>query len=499
MARVRRKSLRGPVHMFHVVGIASHRFVHIKFDDVHLTQRTPGPEAQSEHVVDRVDSNRQCNKISNVPPREAAHFILGNLGWASAARHCHQTMTGSGTSHLLPTYARVDLAFERGEGAWLTASNGERYLDFTSGVAVNALGHAHPYLVEAITKSLMAGKPIHVSNLYRIPEAERLAQRLCAASFADVVFFCNSGAEAMECAIKMARKYQSARGKPERYRIITFDGAFHGRTLATLAAGGQKKYLEGFGPVFDGFDQVPFADLDATKRALGPATAAILIEPIMGEGGVRVVPPEFLRALRELCDRNGLLLVFDEVQTGMGRCGEMFAYQRTGVTPDIMALAKALGGGFPLGACLATTDAAKGMTTGTHGSTFGGNPLAMAAGNAVLDVMLADGFFDRVRRMSLLLKQKLAALKDRFPGLIAEIRGEGLLVGLRAVVPSGDLVDQIRAEKMITVAAGDNVVRLLPPLIVNEEEIADAVQRIERACLRLAQAQELPRKQGAGG
>jgi acetylornithine/N-succinyldiaminopimelate aminotransferase len=406
-------------------------------------------------------------------------------------------MSASGTSHLLPTYARVDLAFERGEGAWLVATSGERYLDFTSGVAVNALGHAHPHLVAAISEQ--ATKLWHVSNLYRIPEAERLAARLCAASFADVVFFANSGAEAMECAIKMARKYQSANGKPERTRIITFEGAFHGRTLATLAAGGQKKYLDGFGPVVEGFDQVPFADLDATKRTLGPETGAILIEPIMGEGGVRVVAPEFLRALRALCDQHGLLLVFDEVQTGIGRTGEMFCYQRTGVTPDIMALAKALGGGFPLGACLATSEAAKGMTAGTHGSTFGGNPLAMAAGNAVLDVVLADGFLDRVRRTALVLKQKLAEIKDRFPAVIAEVRGEGLLVGLRAVVPSGDLVDAIRAEKMITVAAGDNVVRLLPPLIVSEQEIAEAVERIERACLRLAKAHERPLRQGAAG
>jgi acetylornithine/N-succinyldiaminopimelate aminotransferase len=406
-------------------------------------------------------------------------------------------MSEQGTSHLLPTYARVDLAFERGEGAWLVATNGERYLDFTSGVAVNALGHAHPRLVAAISEQ--AQKLIHVSNLYRIPEAERLAARLCQASFADFVFFANSGAEAMEGAIKTARKYHSANGKPERFRIVTFEGAFHGRTLATLAAGGQKKYLEGFGPVVDGFDQVPFGDLDAVRAAIGPATAAILIEPIMGEGGVRVVAPEFLRELRRLCDQHGLLLVFDEVQTGMGRTGELFAYQRTGVIPDIMALAKALGGGFPLGACLATAEAAKGMTAGTHGSTFGGNPLAMAAGNAVLDVMLADGFFDRVKRLSLLLKQKLAGTKDRYPSLIAEVRGEGLLLGLRAVVPSGDLVDELRAQKMITVAAGDNVVRLLPPLIVTEEEIADAVQRIERACERLAKKHDRPLAQGAAG
>jgi acetylornithine/N-succinyldiaminopimelate aminotransferase len=388
------------------------------------------------------------------------------------------------TSHLLPTYARVDLAFERGEGAWLVATNGERYLDFTSGVAVNALGHAHPHLVAAIAEQ--AGKVWHVSNLYRIPEAERLAARLCEASFAETAFFANSGAEAMECTIKMARKYHSANGAPDRFRIITFEGAFHGRTLATLAAGGQKKYLDGFGPVVEGFDQVPFGDLDAARQAIGPATAAILIEPIMGEGGVRVVAPEFLKALRRLCDEHGLLLVFDEVQTGMGRTGCLFAYQHSGVEPDVMALAKALGGGFPVGACLATAEAAKGMTAGTHGSTFGGNPLAMAVANAVLDVLLEPGFLDRVRRMGLLLKQKLAEVKDRYPMVIAEVRGEGLLMGLRAIPPCGELVDELRAEKMITAAAGDNVVRLLPPLIVSEEEVAEAVSRIDRACGRLA-------------
>src|SRR4029453_14857922 len=394
-------------------------------------------------------------------------------------------MTHSATSHLLPTFARVDLAFEKGEGAWLTATNGERYLDFTSGVAVNALGHAHPKVADAI--AAQAHKAIHVSNLFRVPEQEALGDRLCEQSFADYVFFCNSGAEAMEGAIKTARKFQAVSGHPERYRIVTFEGAFHGRTLATLAAGGQKKYLEGFGPVVDGFDQMPFGNLGATKRAIGPATAAILIEPIMGEGGVRVVPHEFLRALRSLCDEHGLLLVFDEVQTGVGRTGELFAYQRTGVVPDIMALAKALGGGFPLGACLATAAAGKGMTAGTHGSTFGGNPLAMAAANALLDVVLAEGFLERVRHCGLLLKQRLAEIKDRFPTVVAEVRGEGLLVGLGAVVPNGELVDELRAEKLITVAAGDNVVRLLPPLIVSDAEIAEAAQRLERACSRLSE------------
>jgi acetylornithine/N-succinyldiaminopimelate aminotransferase len=394
-------------------------------------------------------------------------------------------------SHLLPTYARVDLAFERGEGVWLTSTTGERYLDFTSGVAVNVLGHAHPRLVAALEQQ--AHKVWHVSNLYQIPEAERVAARLCEASFADVVFFCNSGAEAMECSIKMARKYHAVSGAPERYRIITFEGAFHGRTLATLAAGGQKKYLEGFGPVVEGFDQVPFCDLEATKRAIGPETAAILIEPIMGEGGVRVIAPSFLRALRELCDQHGLLLVLDEVQTGVGRTGDLFAYQRSGIEPDIMALAKALGGGFPVGACLATLEAAKGMTAGTHGSTFGGNPLAMSVANAVLDVVLEPGFLDRVRQAGLLLKQRLAEIKDRYPGVIAEVRGEGLLIGLRAVVPAGTVVDALRAEHMIAVSAGDNVIRLLPPLIIDDAEIGEAMTRLDRACAALSRNQETAR------
>ena len=398
-------------------------------------------------------------------------------------------------SHLLPTYARVDLAFERGEGAWLITAEGDRYLDFTSGVAVNALGHAHPKLVQALTDQ--AHKVWHVSNLYRIPEGEKLADRLCAASFADTVFFQNSGAEAIECAIKMARKYQSASSKPERYRIITFEGAFHGRTLAAIAATGNKKYLEGFGPPVEGFDQMPFADLEATKKAVGPETAAIMIEPVMGEGGVRVVPPAFLRALRKLCDDHGLLLIFDEIQTGIGRTGDLFAYEHNGVTPDIMTIAKALGGGFPVGACLATAKASKGMTAGTHGSTFGGNQLAMAVGNAVLDVVLAKGFLERVRKNGLLLKQKLAEIKDRHAAVLAEVRGEGLLVGLRMVPQASEMVDELRAEKMITVAAGDNVVRLLPPLIINEEEIAEAVARIDRACARLAKAHARPAKKEA--
>jgi acetylornithine/N-succinyldiaminopimelate aminotransferase len=431
--------------------------------------------------------------MKKVPPGEAAHFFSARVWSRKAAtiqarpyaNKRRSTKDVAVSSHLLPTYARVDLAFERGEGAWLVTAEGERYLDFTAGVAVNGLGHAHPQLVEALTEQ--ARKVWHVSNLFRIPDGETLADRLCAISFADTVFFQNSGAEAIECAIKMLRKYQSASGRPERYRIITFEGAFHGRTLAAIAATGNKKYLEGFGPPVDGFDQVPFGDLEAVKRAIGPATAAILIEPIQGEGGVRVASPTFLRALRQLCDQHGLLLVFDEIQTGFVRSGEMFAYERSGVKPDIMTLAKALGGGFPIGACLATTEASKGMTVGTHGTTFGGNPLAMAVGNAVLDIIIKPEFLERVRKNALLLKQRLAELKDRHASVIAEVRGEGLLIGLRMIPQASEMVDELRAEKMLTVAAGDNVVRLLPPLIIGEEEISEAVARIDRACARLAQ------------
>src|SRR3954469_22940719 len=393
-------------------------------------------------------------------------------------------MNKSAASHLLPVFARVDLGFQRGEGAWLISTSGERYLDFTSGVAVNALGHCHPHLVAALQEQ--ATKLWHMSNLFKSPDGERLAARLCEQSFADFVFFCNSGAEAMECAIKVTRHYHFSKGHPERYRLITFEGAFHGRTRGTLAATGSAKYLEGFGPPMDGFDQVPHGDLEAVKKAIGPHTAGILIEPIQGEGGVRSAPPAFYRALRQLCDERGILLAFDEVQTGMGRTGDLFAHRRLGVTPDVMSLAKALGGGFPSGPCLATADAAAGMTPGSHGSTFGGNPLAVAAANAVLDVMLKPGFFEHVQQMSLLLKQKLASVVDRHPQVLADVRGEGLLIGVKAVVPSGDLVAALRQQKLLTVGAGDNVVRFLPPLIVTADEIEASVSRLERACTALA-------------
>ena len=388
-------------------------------------------------------------------------------------------MTQNNAQPLYDTFARIGLRFTRGNGAWLISDNGERYLDFTSGIAVNALGHNHPKLVKAIEEQ--ANKLWHVSNLFQSPEQEKVAERLCANSFADKVFFCNSGAEAIECAIKTARRYQYVSGHPERYEIITFEGAFHGRTLATLAAGGQEKYLEGFGPKAQGFIQVPFDDEKALRAAIGEKTAALLIEPIQGESGLRPVPKEFMQLLRRICDENGLLFIVDEVQTGMGRTGKLFAYQWSGIEPDIMALAKGLGGGFPIGACLATKEAAKGMTPGTHGSTFGGNLLAMAAANAVLDVMLADGFLDHVNAMANLFKQGLASIIDRFPDVVESIRGVGLLTGLKCVVKNTEVIAAMRDEKLLGVGAGNNVIRLLPPLTVTEDEIRDGLHRIEKA------------------
>jgi acetylornithine/N-succinyldiaminopimelate aminotransferase len=387
------------------------------------------------------------------------------------------------TSALYQTYARAGLSFERGEGAWLIGRDGERYLDFGAGVAVLSLGHAHPHLVATLNAA--ATKPWHVSNLFTIPEAERLAERLVQATFADLVFFTNSGAEAMECAIKTARKFHAANGQAERYRLVTFEGAFHGRTLATIAAGGNPKYLEGFGPPVDGFDQAPFEDFEAVETLIGPQTAGVLIEPIQGEGGVRVFQPSFLAWLRRLCDERGLLLIFDEVQTGVGRLGRFLAGECAGVSPDIAAMAKGLGGGFPIGACLATKDAAKAMTVGSHGSTFGGNPLAASVGNAVLDVVLAPGFMERVARLGIVLRQRLAQLQDRHPTIIESVRGEGLMFGLKTRTPNSDFVTAARAAKLLTVPAGDNVVRLLPPLIIDENEIAEGVERLEAACAQL--------------
>ncbi len=386
---------------------------------------------------------------------------------------------------LYTAFARINLRFERGEGVWLFTEDGKKYLDFAAGIAVNSLGHSHPHLVHALKEQ--ADKLWHVSNLYESPGQERLAQRLCAASFADRVFFGNSGAEALECAIKTARRFHYANGEPQRIRFVTFEGAFHGRTLATLAAGGQAKYLEGFGPKVEGFDQVPFADVAALKAAITGETAAVLIEPVQGEGGVRVVPAETLREIRSICDEAGVLLIFDEVQCGTGRTGKLFAHEWAGITPDILAVAKGIGGGFPLGACLATEAAAKAMTPGSHGTTYGGNPLAMAVGNAVLDVILADGFFEHVRDVALTMKQGLASIADRYPDVIAETRGAGLLMGLKCVVPNTDFVEAMRKEHLLSVGAGDNVVRLLPPLTVSISEARDALGRIEAAAISLSQ------------
>jgi acetylornithine/N-succinyldiaminopimelate aminotransferase len=335
-----------------------------------------------------------------------------------------------------------------------------------------------------------------VSNLFEIPQAELLGRRLDEASFADFVFFTNSGTEAIEGAIKTARRYHFVSGHPEKFRIITVQGAFHGRTIAAVIAGGNPKYLEGFGPKLEGFDQVPFGDLPALKAAIGPQTGAILVEPIQGEGGIRAIPVAQLKAMRQLCDQHGLLLIFDEVQTGMGRTGKLFAYEHAGITPDIMALAKGLGGGFPVGAFLVTAEAGKGMTIGTHGTTFGGNPLATAVGNAVLDIVLAEGFIERVAKMGKLLKQGLMELKDRHPGVIAEIRGEGLMLGIAARCPVQDFVAAALAEKLILIPAADNVARLLPPLIIGEAEIAEGLARLEATAVRL-EGKDLSRRGAA--
>ena len=398
------------------------------------------------------------------------------------------------SSAIVPTYARADVTFERGDGCWLTTTNGERYLDFGAGIAVCSLGHSHPHLVETLVSQ--GSKLWHTSNLFQMPEGERFARRLADATFADLVFFANSGAEANEAAIKMARRRQWVDGHPERFHVLTFEGAFHGRTLATIAAGGQPKYMEGFGPKVEGFDQIPITTLEAVEAAVGPQTAAIMIEPIQGEGGVRVVSREFLRGLREICDRRGLMLIFDEVQTGVGRTGKLFAYELTGVAPDILTAAKGLGGGFPVGACLATADAARGLTTGVHGTTFGGNPMAMAIGNAVLDVVLAPGFVDNVARLGILAKQKFAQLKDAHPEVIEDVRGEGLMLGLKLKIPPGDFAGYARHSHLLTIPAGDNVVRVLPPLIVTDEELAEGVRRLEAACVE-AEAAIAAKKEAA--
>ncbi|MBU1176224.1 MAG: aspartate aminotransferase family protein [Alphaproteobacteria bacterium] len=376
-------------------------------------------------------------------------------------------------SALFGTYARSDLAFVRGEGMRLFTADGTSYLDFNSGIGVNALGHHDAHVVEAL--KAQADRVWHVSNIFTIPEAERLAERLCAVTFADRVFFTNSGAEALECAIKTARRFFFDRGEPERYDIIAFSGSFHGRTLGTIAAGGNPAYLEGFGPPMPGFKHTRPGDLAAVEALVDKNTAAILIEPVQGEGGVTAMSTDYLKGLRTLCDKHGMLLILDEVQCGMGRTGRLFAHEWAGIVPDIMAIAKAIGGGFPLGACLATEAVAKCMVPGTHGSTYGGNPMACAVGNAVMDRVLAPGFLEHAEEMGRLLGWHLQQLAQRFPDLVVETRGKGLIAGIKITPPVRDFVARLRDRRLLAVAAGDNVLRLLPPLIVTEKDIEEAV------------------------
>ena len=382
-------------------------------------------------------------------------------------------------SALLPNYARADLAFERGEGAWLWTVDGRRFLDFGSGIATASIGHGNPHLAQAI--AAQAAKVMHVSNLYRIPQADTLAQRLVDNSFADSVFFCNSGAEANEGMIKMMRRAMFDSGKEERYRIICFEGAFHGRTLATLAATGNPHYLHGFGPVVEGFDHVPFNNMNAVRDAIGPNTCGIIVEPIQGEGGVRPADMQFLRDLRAVCDEYGLILGMDEVQSGMGRTGKLFAHEWAGITPDIMSSAKGIGGGFPLGAVLAKEQFAKALVPGTHGTTYGGNPLACTAGNAVLDVILAPGFIEDVERKGRKLRAATDAIAKEFPTVFVDARGMGLLQGLKCVVPQGQMQAACVAEGLMAITAGDNVLRLAPPLVVTDADMAEGLRLMRRA------------------
>ena len=385
---------------------------------------------------------------------------------------------------LLPTYSRSPLAFERGEGAWLETVEGARYLDLGAGIAVNALGHAHPALVAAVTDQ--AGKLWHTSNLYEIPHQQALAERLVAASFADTVFFTNSGTEACELAVKMARKYWFETAQPERSRIIGFEGSFHGRSSAGIAAAGGEKLTHGFGPLLPGFTHLPFGDLDALAAEMDDTVAAVIVEPVQGEGGIRPLPDADLKAIRALCDDHGALLILDEVQCGMGRTGKLFAHEWAGVTPDIMMVAKGIGGGFPLGAVLATEAAASGMTLGTHGSTYGGNPLACAVGLAVMGVIDDPAFLEEVNRKAGLFRQRLEGLVAAHPGIFEEVRGSGLMLGLKCRVPNADVVAAGIGDKVLTIPGGDNVVRLLPPLVITDEEIAEGVARLDRAATSLA-------------
>ena len=381
--------------------------------------------------------------------------------------------------HVLPTYNRAPIAFERGEGVWAIAQDGTRYLDLGAGIAVNALGHANPDLVTALTEQ--AGKIWHVSNLYKIPQQEKLADLLVENTFADTVFFTNSGTEAAELAIKMARKYHDQRGAPERVEFLTFEGAFHGRSTGAIAAAGSEKMVKGFGPLMPGFRQLPFGDMEALRTGITNNTCAVMIEPVQGEGGIRPLPDEDLREIRKLCDDTGTLLILDEVQCGMGRTGRLFAHEFAGIAPDIMMVAKGIGGGFPLGAVLATQGAAAGMVAGTHGSTYGGNPLACAVGARVTEIIAEPAFLAEVTRKGSLMRQKLEGLVASHSDVFESVRGQGLMLGLKCKIAPGDVVRAGYDQQLLTVAAADNVVRLLPPLNITDEEIAEAVDRLDKA------------------
>ena len=385
---------------------------------------------------------------------------------------------------VMPTYARLDIAFERGEGVYLYSEDGRRYLDFAAGIAVNVLGHCHPRLVEVLRAQ--AGTLWHTSNLYRIPAQERLAERLVAATFADSVFFNNSGAEAIECGLKIIRKYHDENGAPERYRVIACEGAFHGRTLATIAAGGQDKHLAGFDPIIEGFDHVAFGNLNEARAAVRPETAAILVEPVQGEGGIHPASMDYLNGLRSMADEFGLLLFLDEIQCGMGRTGRLFAHQWSDIEPDIMAVAKGLAGGFPIGACLATEKVARVLTPGSHGSTFGGNPLAMTVAAEVLDIMAEDGFLERVQAVAGKLRQGLEDLVRDHPDQLVEVRSAGLMLGLQVCRDNGDFIARLMQNGLLAVPAAGNVVRLLPPLIIEDGHVGDALGVISKTCVELA-------------
>lgn len=389
-------------------------------------------------------------------------------------------------SSVLPTYNRAPLNFVKGEGAWLTEKDGRRFLDLGSGIAVNALGHAHPALVEALTAQ--AQNLWHVSNLYEIPQQQALADKLVEHTFADTVFFTNSGTEACELAVKMARKYFYEKGQPERVEIITFDGSFHGRSSAGIAAAGGEKMTKGFGPLLPGFVHLTFGDLDGVTNAISEKTAAIMIEPVQGEGGIRPVPDAELKALRAICDEHGLLLILDEVQCGVGRTGKLFAHEWAGIAPDIMMVAKGIGGGFPLGAVLASEEAASGMTAGTHGSTYGGNPLGCAVGCAVMDHVADAEFLGEVNRKAGLLRQRLEGLVADHPEVFEEVRGSGLMLGLKCKAANIDVVNAGYANEVITVPAADNVIRLLPPLTLTDEDIAEAIARLGKAAAQVEAA-----------